>query len=52
MVEDESRMHIILEYAKGGELYQKITKSGKLEESHARQIFSQIVAAVNHIVSC
>ena len=51
VVEDADRMHIVLEYAPGGELHQKLMNEGKLQEEHAKTLFSQIVAAVSHIVS-
>lgn len=50
VVETLAKLHIIMEYANGGELFTKISNDGRLPESEAKVLFAQIVAAVNHMV--
>lgn len=40
-----------MEYAPEGELYTKINECGKLNETQARFIFSQVISAVDHMHS-
>jgi serine/threonine-protein kinase NIM1 len=40
-----------MEYAPDGELFTRINDSGKIKETEARIIFSQIISAVNHMHS-
>ncbi|XP_053557229.1 serine/threonine-protein kinase NIM1 [Bombina bombina] len=49
VVETLSKLHLVMEYAGGGELFAKINTEGKLSESESKQIFSQIVSAVKHM---
>lgn len=51
VVETLSRLHLVMEYAGGGELYTKITTDGKLSDSESKIVFAQIVSAVKHMVS-
>lgn len=51
VVETLSRLHLVMEYAGGGELYTKITTEGKLSDSESKIVFAQIVSAVKHMVS-
>lgn len=51
VVETLSRLHLVMEYAGGGELFGKISTEGKLSEPESKLIFSQIVSAVKHMVS-
>ena len=51
VIETLSKLHIVMEYACGGELFAKISSEGKLHEKAARKIFKQVVAAVGHMVS-
>lgn len=51
VVETLSRLHLVMEYAGGGELYTKITTEGKLSDSESKIAFAQIVSAVKHMVS-
>lgn len=51
VVETLSKLHLVMEYAGGGELFGKINTEGKLSEPESKLIFSQIVSAVKHMVS-
>lgn len=51
VVETLSKLHLVMEYAGGGELFGKISTEGKLSEPESKFIFSQIVSAVKHMVS-
>lgn len=44
----KSRIYFVLEYAKGGELFNKIAKAGKLSEDAARSYFHQLISAVDY----
>lgn len=52
VIETLPKLHIVMEYAGGGELFTKISNEGKLPEKTAKKIFSQIQSAVEHMVSC
>ncbi|KAG8456665.1 hypothetical protein GDO86_002447 [Hymenochirus boettgeri] len=49
VVETLSKLHLVMEYAEGGELFAKIKTEGKLSESESKVIFSQILSAVKHM---
>ncbi|XP_074063634.1 serine/threonine-protein kinase NIM1 isoform X2 [Macrotis lagotis] len=49
VVETLSKLHLVMEYAGGGELFVKISTEGKLSETESKLIFSQIVSAVKHM---
>ena len=51
VIETLSKIYLVMEYAPNGELFQYITKEGRLTESHAKSLFAQIVAAIDHMVS-
>ncbi|KAI4302651.1 hypothetical protein MLD38_038371 [Melastoma candidum] len=42
-----TKIYFVLEYAKGGELFNKVSK-GKLKEDVARRYFQQLIAAVDY----
>ncbi|CAB3404310.1 unnamed protein product [Caenorhabditis bovis] len=50
-VETLTRVHLVIEYASGGELYAYIHEKGKLSEAEAKPLFAQIVSAVAHMHS-
>lgn len=50
VIETPKEIHIVTEYASGGDLYTHITDNGKLSEDEAKHIFAQIVSAVDHMV--
>ncbi|KAL3868874.1 hypothetical protein ACJMK2_041630 [Sinanodonta woodiana] len=49
VIETLAKLHIVMEYAGGGELFNKLSNEGKFSEPEAKIIFSQIVAAVDHM---
>lgn len=51
VVETPSRLHLVMELAPGGELQRRISTKGRLSDPHSKVVFSQIVAAVKHMVS-
>ena len=51
VVETLQRLHLVMEYAGGGELYYRIINRGRLPDLEGKLVFSQILAAVNHMVS-
>jgi serine/threonine protein kinase len=40
-----------MEYASGGELFNKITAVGKIAEDEAKNLFAQVISAVEFMVS-
>lgn len=46
----KTKIYFVMEYAKGGELFNKIAK-GKLKEEAARKIFQQLISAVDYFHS-
>ncbi|CAH3177309.1 unnamed protein product [Porites lobata] len=49
VIETLSKLHIVMEYAPGGELFARISNEGKLHERTARRIFTQVTSAVEHM---
>ncbi|XP_072537277.1 serine/threonine-protein kinase NIM1 [Salminus brasiliensis] len=49
VVETLTRLHLVMEYAGGGELYTKITMEGKLSDIDCKIVFSQVLSAVKHM---
>ncbi|CAO2045930.1 unnamed protein product, partial [Urochloa humidicola] len=43
-----NKIYFVMEYAKGGELFNKIEKSGKLMEAAAYKYFQQLISAVDY----
>ena len=50
VIETLSKLHIVMEYAQGGELFARISNEGKLHERTARRIYAQVASAVEHMV--
>lgn len=44
-------MYCVQQYASGGELYHRISRTGRLQEPEARRLYAQIIAAVQHVVN-
>ena len=51
VIETLSKLHLVMEYAAGGELFARISNEGKLHERTGRRIYAQIISAVEHMVS-
>lgn len=49
VIETLSKLHIVMEYAAGGELFARISNEGKLNERTARRIYAQVISAVEHM---
>lgn len=49
VIDTLSKLHIVMEYAPGGELFARISNEGKLHERTARRIFTQVTSAVEHM---
>ncbi len=45
----EQQIFIVLEYAGGGELFDRVVTHGKLEESEAREFFAQLLEALEYL---
>ncbi len=50
VIETLTKLHLVMEFANGGELFTKISTEGKLAEKATKRIFCQIVAALDHMV--
>lgn len=51
VIHTQERLFICMEYAPEGELYTKISNEGRINETHGRIIFSQVLSAVEHMHS-
>lgn len=51
VLETLAKLHIVMEYAGGGELFTKISNEGKMPEQEAKHVFAQVIAGVEHMVS-
>ncbi|ESO92565.1 hypothetical protein LOTGIDRAFT_216647 [Lottia gigantea] len=49
VVETLAKLHMVMEYACGGEVFTKISNEGKLSEAESKLLFSQVIAAVEHM---
>ena len=51
VIESFSTLHLVMEMAGQGDLQSRIAKEGLMNEHQARSIFTQITAAIRHMVS-
>ena len=49
--EDDTSFYIVLEYCKGGDLFDRIVELQRFEESQAAEIMSQLLSGVNYLHS-
>ncbi|KAJ8286748.1 hypothetical protein GJAV_G00042830 [Gymnothorax javanicus] len=49
VLETPSRLHLVMEYAEGGELYTRVSMGGKLSDNECKIVFTQILSAVKHM---
>jgi len=51
VIETYTKYYLIMEHAAAGELFKRLVSEGRMHESEAKNIFSQIVLAVKHLVN-
>lgn len=51
VVETPSRLHLVLEYAGGGDLHNRICNEGKLSDNTCKITFAQILSAIKYMAS-
>ena len=51
VVESPRHVHLVMEYAPSGDLERRSSREGPLTEATARTVFSQLLSAVQHMVS-
>jgi serine/threonine protein kinase len=44
----KTKIYIVMEYATGGELFDKIVHQGRLKEEQSRKYFQQLIDAVDY----
>ncbi|XP_070563707.1 serine/threonine-protein kinase NIM1-like [Ptychodera flava] len=49
VIETLAKLHIVMEYAPGGELFAKISNEGKLTEPEAKSLYCQCLSALEHM---
>lgn len=52
VIETLTKHYIVMELAPGGELFNVIAEHGRFNENDAKFYFSQILSAIDHMVSC
>lgn len=50
VIETYTKYYLIMEHAAAGELFKRLISEGRMHESEAKNIFSQIALAVKHLV--
>uniref|UniRef100_A0A3B4GKB7 non-specific serine/threonine protein kinase n=1 Tax=Pundamilia nyererei TaxID=303518 RepID=A0A3B4GKB7_9CICH len=50
VVETPRRLHLVLEYAGGGDLHSRICSEGKLSDNASKITFAQILSAIKHML--
>ena len=50
VIDSLPKMHVVMEYAPRGELFEYITKNGYYNEEDAKPIFAEVVSAIQHMV--
>ncbi|XP_041474916.1 serine/threonine-protein kinase NIM1-like isoform X2 [Lytechinus variegatus] len=50
-METLAKLHLVMEYAPGGELFTKISNEGKIAEAECKPIYAQVISAVYHMHS-
>jgi len=51
VIETLTKHYIVMELAPGGELFQVVSNQGRFSELEAKFYFSQILSAIDHMVS-
>ncbi|KAM8872344.1 serine/threonine-protein kinase NIM1 [Synchiropus picturatus] len=49
VVETPSRLHLVMEFAGGGDLHNRLCNQGKLSDNTAKVIFAQILSAIKYM---
>lgn len=52
VIHTDTKLHLVMEYASGGELFTKLSSQGMMNENDAKIVFAQILSAVQHMVRC
>lgn len=51
VMENLSKIYLVMEYASGGELFHKISNDGRFPEEEAKPLFAQVTSALDHMHS-